>query len=334
MKRVFVTAVTITLGLVANFLVPWGECRAQQVRNQSTRPSEAEEAPDERRPNDSPDDDLDQPEWRRTSPDEQSAPRSRFNRPRNTAGVRTAPPSPQIDSMTGPKAAPRRVRWGGQQLCPVTGERLGSMGEPIRIVGMGRTIFVCCEDCVDAVQRNPRKYFAMVAAQRRRMSGGIPRQPSQSDPLQAVERDSRRQLRCPVTGEELGSMGPPVPVTVSGRTIRVCCKACVNTVKRNPAQYLAKVDQEFAAASPLRPSPSRVAQAKQGGGQQFCPVTGKKLGSMGTPVPVTIRDRTIYVCCNGCVEEVMSDPDNSLRKVDAETSGGPRAGVPRGEEGE
>lgn len=31
------------------------------------------------------------------------------------------------------------------------------------------------------------------------------------------------QRICPVTGEELGFMGRPFPVTVSGQTIQVCC---------------------------------------------------------------------------------------------------------------
>jgi hypothetical protein len=45
-------------------------------------------------------------------------------------------------------------------------------------------------------------------------------------------------------------------------------------------------------------------------------VTGDKLGSMGTPVPVLVKGRTIYVCCQGCIDEVKADPDKFLRKVD------------------
>ncbi len=43
---------------------------------------------------------------------------------------------------------------------------------------------------------------------------------------------------CPVTGEKLGSMGPPIPVSVMGKTIYVCCEACVGAVRRNPEKYL------------------------------------------------------------------------------------------------
>ena len=34
------------------------------------------------------------------------------------------------------------------------------------------------------------------------------------------------QRNCPVTGEALGSMGPPIPVNVQGQTVYVCCQGC------------------------------------------------------------------------------------------------------------
>jgi len=54
------------------------------------------------------------------------------------------------------------------------------------------------------------------------------------------------------------------------------------------------------------------------GGQKTCPVTGEPLGSMGAPIPVTVKGQTIYVCCRGCVAKVQRDPDAFLRKVEAE----------------
>ncbi|MDV6031466.1 MAG: hypothetical protein F9B45_15490 [Phycisphaera sp. RhM] len=44
---------------------------------------------------------------------------------------------------------------------------------------------------------------------------------------------------CPVMGELLGSMGDPVPVTVGGETLFVCCRGCVKKVKADPAKYFA-----------------------------------------------------------------------------------------------
>lgn len=39
---------------------------------------------------------------------------------------------------------------------------------------------------------------------------------------------------------------------------------------------------------------------------------------MGTPIPVTVKGQTLYVCCRGCVTKVQNDPDGYLRKVQAE----------------
>ena len=141
-----------------------------------------------------------------------------------------------------------------QRLCPVTGEELGSMGRPIPVTISGRTIQVCCDDCVGAVKRNPAKYFAIVAAEMESASGRQRVNPrDQFSPGPQV----RARRLCPVTGEELGSMGPPIPVTISGRTIEVCCDACVAAVKRNPAKYFAKVESEW-NPNPMRPSSGRL----------------------------------------------------------------------------
>ena len=46
-----------------------------------------------------------------------------------------------------------------QKICPVTKEPLGSMGKPIKVDVDGRTVFVCCEGCVDAAKENPDEYL-------------------------------------------------------------------------------------------------------------------------------------------------------------------------------
>lgn len=52
------------------------------------------------------------------------------------------------------------------------------------------------------------------------------------------------QKTCPVMGEELGSMGPAIPVTVKGQTVYVCCRGCAAKVQRDPDTYLAKAMAE------------------------------------------------------------------------------------------
>lgn len=81
-------------------------------------------------------------------------------------------------------------------------------------------------------------------------SGGGSVPPRRSDAVQAHAADEtprgKVQQTCPVTGEKLGSMGPPIPVTVAGKSIQVCCDSCVAAVKKNPNKYLKIVDDELA----------------------------------------------------------------------------------------
>ncbi len=46
-----------------------------------------------------------------------------------------------------------------QRTCPVTGEPLGSMGVPVKVQVSGRSVFICCEGCEDALKKEPEKYL-------------------------------------------------------------------------------------------------------------------------------------------------------------------------------
>jgi hypothetical protein len=48
--------------------------------------------------------------------------------------------------------------------------------------------------------------------------------------------------------------------------------------------------------------------------QGVCPVTGKRLGSMGTPVRVVAKGRTVFLCCEGCGGAIEATPDRYLDK--------------------
>jgi Cu(I)/Ag(I) efflux system membrane fusion protein len=43
---------------------------------------------------------------------------------------------------------------------------------------------------------------------------------------------------CPVSGRRPGSMGPAVHVDVGGRTVTLCCSACISRLKSAPERYL------------------------------------------------------------------------------------------------
>ena len=51
--------------------------------------------------------------------------------------------------------------------------------------------------------------------------------------------------------------------------------------------------------------------------QKLCLVANEPLGSMGTPIKVSVKGRDVFLCCEGCREAVLADPDKYLAKLDA-----------------
>jgi len=49
--------------------------------------------------------------------------------------------------------------------------------------------------------------------------------------------------------------------------------------------------------------------------QRICPVTGELLGSMGAPMKVEVKGQTVFICCEGCKEELLAKPDEYLAKL-------------------
>ena len=50
--------------------------------------------------------------------------------------------------------------------------------------------------------------------------------------------------------------------------------------------------------------------------QEWCVInTGERLGGMGPPLKVTVKDQPVFVCCKGCVRKAQADPDKTLATV-------------------
>lgn len=55
---------------------------------------------------------------------------------------------------------------------------------------------------------------------------------------------------CPVTGEEVGSMGEGPTVIYKGKSVALCCKGCVKAFAKDPAKVLAKAEADAKASAP------------------------------------------------------------------------------------
>jgi Cu(I)/Ag(I) efflux system membrane fusion protein len=49
------------------------------------------------------------------------------------------------------------------------------------------------------------------------------------------------QKKCPVTGADLGSMGPPLKIKVDNKEVFLCCQACEKPLRENTEKHLAKL---------------------------------------------------------------------------------------------
>ena len=71
-------------------------------------------------------------------------------------------------------------------------------------------------------------------------------------------------------------------------------------------------DMEKMKTALAKLSPEDAASAEK---QHFCPVSGKMLGVMGAPQKVSVNGHTVWICCSGCEEKLLADPDTYLAKL-------------------
>jgi cytochrome c551/c552 len=67
--------------------------------------------------------------------------------------------------ITTSKATPADQKAiAAQKACPVSGEALGSMGGPIKVTRGGKSVFLCCPNCLKPVLAAPDKFLGAPAA--------------------------------------------------------------------------------------------------------------------------------------------------------------------------
>jgi YHS domain-containing protein len=77
-----------------------------------------------------------------------------------------APPAntadPAVTAALSELAPEDRALAETQGICPVSKEKLGSMGKPYAVEVKGRKVFLCCQGCEDALRSDPDKYLAIL----------------------------------------------------------------------------------------------------------------------------------------------------------------------------
>jgi hypothetical protein len=124
-------------------------------------------------------------------------------------------------SSGGQQMTRDQLRIAVQQICPVSGEKLGSMGVPVKTKIGQEELFICCDSC-----RNGQ---------------------ANKDHLATIHANlAKAQGKCPV-------MNKPLPenagsTIVQGRIVYTCCPGCKKKIEADPKTYLQKVDSLYAAS--------------------------------------------------------------------------------------
>jgi len=195
-------------------------------------------------------------------------------------------------SAKSDKGAKNAEAWDGDpyllDFCPVTGQKLGSMGDPAVVEVDGREVRLCCAGCESQLRADPAGVL------------------EKADQAIAKEQRPRYPLTtCVVGGGDLDAMGGPVELVHKNRLVRLCCAGCIGKFEDDPASYIAKLNDAV------------VEDQKADYPQTVCVVSGKPLDAMGEPVDKVVAGRLVRLCCPACVEAIEAAPAEHLSKLDA-----------------
>jgi YHS domain-containing protein len=78
------------------------------------------------------------------------------------------------------------------------------------------------------------------------------------------------------------------------------------------------VSPEIIAASEITAAMAELDEADRTAAlaQKICPVSDEPLGSMGTPLKIDVAGRTVFICCEGCRDSLLKEPEKFLAKLD------------------
>lgn len=105
------------------------------------------------------------------------------------------------------------------------------------------------------------------------------------------------QTRCPVMD---GTINKSLFVEYEGKRIYVCCKECIEPVKKDPAKYIRELEADGVTLEKA---------------QTTCPAMG---GKIDKKVYADSDGKRVYFCCAGCIPQFKQDPDKYLKKLEAD----------------
>ncbi|MBR9803745.1 hypothetical protein GYB59_19565 [bacterium] len=167
------------------------------------------------------------------------------------------------------------------------------MGVTTKVEVNGQTIFLCCEGCRESLLEKPEEYLARLEELKEKPVGQEDEEFEMDLPsfegMQMMESEDDR-----ASGFSMALVPPPLAM-------------------ENDADSSAS-DQKYAAVlQKLTPEDQQLARR-----QKICPVAEMPLGSMGQPIKVDVKGQPVFICCEGCRDSLLDNPDKYLANLPRE----------------
>lgn len=115
-----------------------------------------------------------------------------------------------------------------QAICPISGQKLGEHGPPIKVKVGEETVFLCCQGCLQ--KKIDPNHWATIHAN-----------------------CAKAQRICPVMKKELPKN--PKWTIVEGQIVYVCCPPCAKKITADPQTFLRQIDDLYVTS--LQATPTR-----------------------------------------------------------------------------
>ncbi len=172
--------------------------------------------------------------------------------------------------------------------CPVSGKKLGSMGDAVVKTYDSREVRFCCGGCVKKFEGDKAGYWKKV-----------------DEEIVKAQMPFYPLTDCPIQGGKLGSMGEPVNYVYNNRLVRFCCEDCLPKFLNDPKPTLAKLDEAV------------LKQQREHYPIATCLVSDEAFGGdMGEPIDRVYNNHLIRFCCKGCVKDFEKTPAKFLSILD------------------
>ena len=171
--------------------------------------------------------------------------------------------------------------------CPITGNKLGSMGEPPVEIIDGREVRFCCAGCIPKFKADKVTKFKEIDA--KMIAQQLPYYPIDT---------------CVVSGEKLDSKDAVVNFIYGNRLFRTCCNDCKDEFLANPAEFVPELDEAI------------IKSQKKSYPITYCVIGRGELGGMGGPDNMIVGNRLVQLCCAGCRPKVLKNPLAVFAEID------------------